>query len=156
MEGAGEILVLGTDADTEVRLPAALEMGADEALVFDDDVLARIDENPPDVWFESSGAAPAIEAAVDGVVAGGRVICNAIGDGPWDVNMRRVAYDSIQIRGRWGGDSDTIPAAVEAIQNDQLHVSEIITHTLPLTEWERAFELLEDKQGIKILLDPSP
>lgn len=155
MDDAGDILVLGAGDDADVRLPMALEVGADEALVFGDDALERIDENPPDVWFESSGAAPAIEAAVEHVKPGGRVICNAIGEGPWDVNMRRVAYDSIQIRGRWGGDSDTIPAAVEAIQAGDLKMSDVITHTYPLSEWEDAFELLENKQGIKVLLDPS-
>lgn len=155
MEGASTVTVLGTEADEPLRLPTALDVGADETLVFGDETLEAIDENPPDVWFETSGAPPAIEAAVDHVAPGGRVICNAIGDGPWNVDMRRVAYHSIQIRGRWGGDSDTLPSAVEAIQNGELHVDDVITHTLPLADWERAFELLTEKQGIKVLLDPS-
>lgn len=155
MEGASSVVVLGTEADESVRLPAALEMGADEALTFGDEALSRIAADPPAVWFEASGAAPAIEAAVDHVAPGGRVVCNALGNGPWDVDMRRVAYESIDIRGRWGGNSDTLPDAVDAIRAGDLHVDRIVTHTLPLSEWERAFERLESGDGIKILLDPS-
>lgn len=155
MAGASSVVVLGTEADEAVRLPAALEMGADEALVFGDEALSRIAADPPAVWFEASGAAPAVEAAVDHVAPGGRVICNALGNGPWDVDMRRVAYESIDIRGRWGGDSDTLPDAVDAMRAGDLRVDRVVSHTLPLSEWERAFEMLERKEGIKILLDPS-
>ncbi|MCT9098046.1 zinc-binding dehydrogenase [Haloarchaeobius sp. HME9146] len=155
MDGASSVVVLGTDADVDVRLATAETMGADETFVFGEEALAAIEAEPPTVWFDTSGAPPAIEAAVDHVAPGGRVVCNALGDGPWNIDMRRVAYHSIQIRGRWGGDSDTLPAAVEAIQAGDLHVSDIITDTLPLTEWETAFERLREKRDIKLLLDPS-
>lgn len=155
MDGASSIVVLGTEDDSAVRLPTAEEMGADKALVFGDSALKEIDENPPSVWFETSGAAPAIEAAVDHVADRGRVVCSGLGDGPWNVNMRRVAYSSLKILGQWGGEDAYLEPAVEAMQAGQLDVSAIITDVVPLTQWRKGFEKARSQSGIKVLLDPS-
>lgn len=155
MDGGSPITVLGTEADTTLRLPTAERLGADETRVFGDDVLDEISENPPSVWFETSGAPPAIEAAVNHVAPGGRVIVTGLGGGPWNVNMKRVAYKNIEIRGQWGGSDATLEPAVEAMIAGDLNVSEIISDTFPLAEWEAAFEKARSQDGMKILLDPS-
>ncbi len=100
IDGASHITMIGGPGDEKLRLPTALEMGADEALVFSEETLEKVSENPPPIWFEASGAAPALEAAVEYVERHGRVVVSGLGDGPWNVNMRRVAYDSIKILGR--------------------------------------------------------
>jgi len=154
MDGASSITVLGTENDADVRLPAAAEMGADETLVFGDDALAAIDEDPPSVWFETSGAAPAIEAAVDHVAPGGRVVCSGLGEGPYDVDMHRVAYRNIDILGRWGGDDGYVEPAAAAMRSGDLMVSRIVTDVAPLTDWQDGFELARSQRGIKVLLEP--
>ena len=154
MDGASPITVLGTEADTSLRLPTAGRLGADETLVFGDEALEAIDENPPSVWFETSGAAPAIEAAVEHVAPGGRVVTTGLGDGPWNVNMQRVAYENIDIRGQWGGSDATLEPAVQAMIDGELDISEIISDTFPLSEWEAAFEKARSQDGMKILLEP--
>lgn len=155
MEGASAVVVLGTESDSAVRLPAARRLGADDVFVFGDDALASLAEDPPSVWFETSGAAPAIEAAVDHVAPGGRVACTGLGDGPWNIDMRRVAYENIRVLGQWGGKDGYIEPAAEAIQSGQLNVAEIITDTVPLSEWQDGFEKARSQSGIKVLLDPS-
>jgi len=155
MDGASSVTVIGTGADSDVRLPMAERMGADETLVFDDSALEEIDDDPPSVWFETSGAAPAVEAAVDHVADRGTIVSSGLGDGPWNVDMRRVAYDSLQILGQWGGEDEYVEAAAEAMQSGELDVAATITDTVPLSQWREGFETARSQSGIKVLLDPS-
>ncbi len=154
MDGAGHITVLGTDADATTRLPAALELGADKTATFCDTALTSIEDHPPDVWFETSGAAPAIEAAADYVASGGRIVVSGMGSGPYNLDMRRVARRNITIRGRWGGKNEYVEPAADAMIAGDLNVSTIISDILPLADWETGFELARSAQGIKVLLEP--
>lgn len=154
LDGAGNITVIGTEADADVRLPLAERLGADQTVVFDDTSLAAIAERPPDVWFETSGAAAAIEAAVDHVAPGGRVICSGLGDGPWDVDMQRVARRNLSIHGQWGGDSSYVEPAAQAMLDGDLDVEELITDIYSLSDWENAFEQARAGRVGKALLEP--
>jgi 2-desacetyl-2-hydroxyethyl bacteriochlorophyllide A dehydrogenase len=154
-EGAAHVTVLGAPGDEVIRLPTALEIGADEVALFGPASLAVLEgERAPSVWFEASGAAPAIEAAVAHVARRGRVVVSGLGEGPWNVDMRRVAYESLQILGRWGGAQGYLEDAVELMQSGQLKMSALISEVMPLSEWEAAFVKVRRKEGIKILLDP--
>jgi 2-desacetyl-2-hydroxyethyl bacteriochlorophyllide A dehydrogenase len=155
LEGAAHVTVLGAPGDEVLRLPTALELGADQvALLRPESLAALAGENAPTTWFEASGAAAAIEAAVRHVARRGRVVVSGLGEGPWNVDMRRVAYDSLQILGRWGGAQNYLEDAVAWMQSGQLKMSALISEVMPLSEWRAAFAKVRRKEGIKILLDP--
>jgi alcohol dehydrogenase/L-iditol 2-dehydrogenase len=155
IEGAGHITVLGGPDDEILRLPKALEMGAEEVMPFGPEALEKIKgENAPPVWFEASGAAAAIEASVECIANNGRISISGMGSGPWNVNMWRVAKSSIKILGKWGGNGNYMDDAVELIRSGKLKMSAII-EVMPITKWKEAFRMLRRKEAIKILLDPS-
>jgi len=155
IDGASHITMLGGPGDEVLRLPKALEMGTDEAVLLGEEALAKLKDNPPSVWFEASGAATAIESAVEHVAPGGRVVLSGLGEGPWNVNMRRVAYRSIKILGKWGGNQAYLQESVDLMRSGKLKMSATITDVMPLTRWRQAFEKARRKEGVKILLDPS-
>jgi len=155
IEGASHITMIGAPGDVALRLPKALEMGTDEAVVFSEDVYEKIDENPPSVWFEASGAAAAVQAAAEHVARGGRIVCSGLGDGPWNINMQRVVYRSISIFGKWGGNQSYLTEAIERMLSGELKMDATITDIMPMTGWKEAFEKAHRQEGIKILLDPS-
>ena len=155
IDGASYITMIGAPGDTALRLPKALEMGADEAVVSSEEVFRKIDENPPSVWFEASGAAAAIQNAAEHVAKRGRVVCSGLGDGPWNINMQRVVYQSISIFGKWGGNQPYLTEGIQRMLSGELKMSATITDIMPLAEWKAAFEKARRKEGIKILLDPS-
>ena len=155
IEGASHVTVLGAPGDEQIRLPKALEMGADEALLFGEEALQKIsDEGAPAYWVETSGAPPAIEAAVNTVAKGGRISVTGLNEKPSTVDMARVAYNSITLFGCWGGSVNYIPDGAELIRSGDIKMKALITHVLPLVEWQQAFEMLRTKQAAKILLDP--
>jgi threonine dehydrogenase-like Zn-dependent dehydrogenase len=156
IEGASHITVLGGPGDEKMRLPKALELGADVAEPFSDEAVAKLQgDGAPRCWIEASGAAVAIEAAVESVSYGGRVAVSGIGKGPWNVNMWRVARRNLLVKGQWGGREEYVGQSVDLIRSGKLKMDSLITATVPLTEWEKAFDLLRMKEGIKILLDPT-
>lgn len=154
IDGASHVISLGAVGDEAVRLPTAETMGADETLLFGDAALERLKEFAPQCWIEASGAAAAIEAAVECVGPGGRICIGGLGRGPWSVNMARVAMKSLRIQGAWGGSLKYIPESVGLIRSGQLKMSAPLS-VMPLTQWQDAFAMLRRGEGIKILLDPS-
>lgn len=155
MVGASPIIVPGTEEDTDVRLPAAKNMGADEGHVFNDSTLDKISDAPPAVWFETSGATPAVEAAVDHVQHSGRIICSGLGSGKAEIDTSRIAYENLQITDRLRGNEEYLDSAIDDVSSGELKISEVITNTFPMTEWRQGFEKARSKQGIKVLFDPS-
>ena len=156
LEGAGHVTVLGAPGDEKVRLPKALEMGADAVGMFGEEELAKlVGENAPTCWFETSGAPAAAEAAVDHVQRGGRICLSGLGEGRANLDTPRISYNNIKLLGVWGGNESYIPESAQLMRDGKLKVSATITATMPLTEWREAFAKLRAKQAIKILLDPS-
>jgi threonine dehydrogenase-like Zn-dependent dehydrogenase len=154
IEGASHVVAVGAPSDGDQRLPTTLAMGADEVLVHGKEAIERLREFAPQCWIEASGAPVAIATAVACVARGGRIAVAGLGRGPWDVDMARVAYNSITIRGQWGGNQEYIPEAAELIRQGKLKMSTPLS-VMPLTQWREAFDLLRGQQAAKILLDPS-
>ena len=40
------------------------------------------------------------------------------------------------------------------LMDQGMRPSRIVTHTLPLSQWETAFDLFEAKQAVKVILQP--
>ena len=154
VDGASQVVAMGAPSDREKRLPIALAMGADQVLVHNNAAIERLREFAPQCWIEASGAPAAIATAVACVARGGRIAVAGLGHGPWDVDMARVAYNSLTIRGQWGGRQEYIPEAAELIREGKLKMSAPLS-VMPLTRWREAFDLLRSQQAAKILLDPS-
>jgi alcohol dehydrogenase/L-iditol 2-dehydrogenase len=156
LEGAAHVTVLGGPGDEKVRLPKALEMGADEAVPFGEEALAALTgEEAPDCWFETSGAPEAVAAAASHVKPRGRIAVSGLGRGLASVDMARVAYRNIHIYGVWGGNEDYIRESAELMLEGKLKVASIVSAVMPLTQWREAFAMLRAKEAVKIVLDPS-
>jgi 2-desacetyl-2-hydroxyethyl bacteriochlorophyllide A dehydrogenase len=154
IDGASHVIAVGAASDETCRLPAARAMGADETLVHGEAAIERLRDFAPQCWVEASGAPTAVESAVECVSKGGRIAVAGLGHGPWNVDMGRVAYNSITIRGQWGGNQEYIPEAAQLIRDAKLKMS-VPLSIMPLTEWCEAFDMLRRQEAVKILLDPS-
>jgi len=154
-DGAGKVTVIGAQRDARLRLPTAKELGADEVLQFSEDLSEHLSgDNAPHNWCECSGAPAALKLAVDCVRYGGRVVESGISAGPWDVDFWRLARCNLTIRGMWGGSEDYVFTGIDMIRAGTLSIKRLITHVMPLAEWEEAFRMLRGGEAIKILLVP--
>lgn len=149
------VYALGTERDLEYRLPLAKKMGAYKTMVFGEEALKEIRELRVSKWMEASGAAAAVEAAVNTVEPFGIVTSPGMGKGPWNINVVRMTFNNITLRGQWGGSTvEHMMEYTKWMQEGRLDIKPLLS-TMPLTQWRQAFDMLRVQQGVKILLDPS-
>ena len=152
------VIVLGTNAD-EARLEKAAQIGAD--FVFNiqtADTLTTIREMTnglgADVVFECAGAAPSAQHCLDLVRRQGRYAQVGLFGKPIAWDLEQVCYKELKV----SGSNATVPSAwrkaVALLATGQVQVGPLISNVMPISEWQHAFNLFEQRQGHKIILTP--
>ncbi|MGZ8474685.1 MAG: L-threonine 3-dehydrogenase [Candidatus Limnocylindria bacterium] len=159
-KAAGASLVVATDTEA-YRLELARTMGADVALdASQPDTLGRVREltgnDGIEVVLEMSGAAPALDQALEMVTRGGRISLLGIFSEPVRVDLsERVIQQGIRLYGIYGRRMyDTWERTQTLLRSGALDVSPIITHRLDLADWEQGFELIASRHAGKVVLTP--
>ena len=159
--GASPILVAGTAADG-MRLALAERLGADVTVdVTQVDLAAKAGELTAagfDLVFEATGSPPAIQQSLNLVKRGGQVVLLGIYGAPAELDptpMVRASKNLISAYGYGGAYTEaTWKRALGLLASGRIDVEPIITHRLPLTRAEEAFQLALQKQAAKVLLIP--
>jgi threonine 3-dehydrogenase len=108
------------------------------------------------VVLEMSGAAPALEQALDVIDRGGRISLLGIFSEPVRVDLsERVIQQGVRLHGIYGRRIyDTWERTQALLRSGALDVSPIITHRFDLADWERGFELIASRHAGKVVLLP--
>jgi L-iditol 2-dehydrogenase len=157
---AGKLLMIGTSADSETRMPLAEKIGVDVLLQADKDDIVSVVNNltngkGADIVIEASGAPAAIRSTPHLVKKLG-TICQIGLTGleqisfPWDTAAKKACkliFNMSTAFTCWD-------RAIGMMAAGAIDASLLISDVFPLTEWEKAFEKVESKQAIKALLIP--
>jgi len=157
--GAGKILVSGRH---ENRLEVAKNLGADVTV-------NERKENPVDkameltsglgvdIAYEATGNPKAVEQAVSMTKKGGKVVLVGVHSKPLErFNIHNVVSNEKIILGCWTHTSSTWDLALSLLSTGKVKADPIITHVLPLEEFEKGFNLLRTREAIKVLMKPNP
>ena len=154
-----QALVIGTNTD-EARLDLAQQLGADEVLIVGRDdlqssVAERTDGFGADVAFECSGAGPGAQTALELVRHRGRYVQVGLFGKPvlWD--LEQVCIKEVQVQGTFATVASSWRKALALLRAGQLQTAPLISHRLPLEEWQQAFDLFERREGVKIVFSPN-
>ena len=157
-EGA-TVIVTGTNMDAE-RLAMAKRLGADYTInVQEEDAVAKIRELTgsygADVVFECAGAQSSIDACFDYVRRMGKYTQMAMfGGRKMAIDMDKMVVKEIRMIGvqsqRWTSWDKT----VKLLAAGKVQLEPLATHEFGLSEWEKAFETFEKKEGIKVVMYP--
>lgn len=158
--GARAALVTGMNGDEALRLPAARAMGIDYTVnIEQEDVVQRVAEltggQGADIVVEASGAEPAIAQAFDLIKIDGKITGIGLSGKdtiaiPWNLAMKKAARLSCSFSTTW----TSWERALAMLASGAIHVPPLISATMPLSDWEQAFERLTRLEAIKILLKP--
>jgi L-iditol 2-dehydrogenase len=158
--GARSVVITGTDRDEKVRLQVARKLNIDYAVnVQEEDVVQKVKELTDgvgaDLVIEASGAAPAIQQAFDLIRINGRVCGLGItGEKavpfPWDTALLKAAEVNFSASSNW----TSWTRALSILSSHRITVDDLITKTLPLSQWKEAFDLLRRLEAVKVLLIP--
>jgi threonine 3-dehydrogenase len=135
-------------------------MGADLALdgadpATDERILIATNGDGIEVVLEMSGAPPALEQALRVVARGGRISLLGIFGEPPTVDLsERVIMQGLRLYGIYGRRIYDTWERTQALLRGGLDVTPIITHRLPLDEWEQAFDLIASRHAGKVVLLP--
>jgi threonine 3-dehydrogenase len=155
---AGASTIIATDI-SEYRLQLARAVGAD--LAFNPQaenpeiIFERTDGEGVDAALEMSGHASAIHLCFEYVKNAGRVSLFGIPSAkvPLDI-AKEVIFKGIRVYGITGRRLFDTWYRLAGLFRGGLNIRPILTHTLPLTEFERGFELIHSGQCGKVVLVP--
>ena len=153
-----DTIVAGTAADAD-RLDAARRFGAAavvdvqhqdlNALVLDHTRGRGVDHS-----FECAGHESSVRACLESLRPLGRhtqvAICGR--DIPFPID--RVFYKQLTVTGSICYTADTWRRMFEIFAAGRIQLRDLISHTLPISEWRRAFDLCLERRALKVLMYP--
>ncbi len=158
--GAREVLIVGAPPDAGLRLDTARQLGFEQIVnIGDTDPVERCLELTggigADLVIECSGAPAAIAHTFQLVRKWGTICAIGLtGRKPvqidWDAAMARNATLYLNVSTEYSSWDKTI----WMVHQGHIDVRPLITHQLPLAEWERGFEALERMEALKVVLEP--
>ena len=157
---AGATHLIATDKLVH-RLQAARSLGA--TVVFQaadgqevaDVIGATANRRGVDVAFEAAGDNEAVEAAIEAVRPGGRVVLVGI---PADDRTAFTASTArrkgltIKLSRRM---KHVYRRAIRLVESGMVDVRSVVTHRYPLEEIDQAFSVAEKREGLKVIIQPS-
>jgi len=151
-------IVAGTAADRE-RLEAARRFGAAAVVnVESDDLAGTVREATAgrgvDVAFECAGHPASVRGCLESLRPMGRHIQVAICGRDINFEIDRIFYKQLTIAGSVCYTANTWARMFELFAARSVTLADVVSHTLPITDWRHAFDLVSNRQSLKVLLYP--
>jgi L-iditol 2-dehydrogenase len=151
-------IMCGTSQDGN-RLALARRFGADVTVnVETTDLIALLDDltgaQGADVFLECAGAPAAARMGLAATRRGGQYTQVGLFPAPFELSFDLIAYKELKVTGSLGQRWSSWQRSLSLLSRNQVDTRSLVSHMLPLTEWRQAFRLFEEKQGLKIVLEP--
>ncbi|MCY3904871.1 MAG: zinc-binding dehydrogenase [Caldilineaceae bacterium] len=155
----GQVVMIGTETDG-ARLELALTLGADEVLMVGSDdiqkaISTRSDGLGADVAFECSGAGAGAQTALELLRHRGRYVQVGLFGRPVTWDLEQVCVKEVQVQGTFATVSSSWQKALALLRSGLVRTGPLISHRLPLSDWQLAFELFERREGVKLVFTPA-
>ena len=108
-----------------------------------------------DFVIEMAANQGAMDQAFDMVRMRGTVVTIGSFNGPITFNpFFKMTRREIKLQSMMGRTWDSWRRTVQMIEKDQIDLKPLITHILPLEEYQRGFEMVKGHELMKVLLQP--
>lgn len=156
---SGAIVVVGGTAADADRLKTAERLGARAVVRADEPGAAeRLRELTGgalfDVAYECSGAAPSADACVRALKRMGSYVQIGLYGKPVPFDHDLALKKELTIHTGFTAAKSTWRRALRLLEYGMVDLKPLISAKLPLAEWEKGFDLLLRKEGLKVLLEP--
>ncbi len=155
--GASHIIAVDIN---KKRLEAAIEFGADLALMAGEDIRAKLLKSPgglADFVIICAGADEAIETALKSVDRGGTILFFAPKEPgeTYPMPLFDLWRDNITLVNSYASPPADTLAAIELIGDKRVTVEDMVTHRLPLDEAAEGFRLVSGAtDSLKVIIEP--
>lgn len=156
--GASDIVVVGTDGD-DSRMEIAKKLGATLTINSSKQdpvpvIMAMRDGYGADLVVDAAGFSPTLKLSLDVVRPCGQINKIGWGPGPVGFSLDQLISKAVALQGTFSHNWDVWEKCMVLMGEGTVDLNDIITHELPLDQWHKGFELMESKEGLKIVLTP--
>ena len=154
---AGARHVVITDL-SEYRLGLAKKLGADRCVNVARESLEDVQKELSmtegfDVALEMSGAPAAFQNILDNIGHGGKIAVLGIPSADYAVDWEKIIFNMLTIRGVYGREMYETWYKMAVFIESGLDLAPIITHRLPIDEFQHGFDVMEQGDAGKVVLD---
>jgi len=157
LAGAAKIALVGAAGD-DMRLELAKSLGADVCVnaATEDarEVLKDFGNGAgAHLVIDTAGVAPALDLSLDLVRPFGQITKIGWGEKPVGFSLDRLLQKSATLKGHFSHTFDVWERVIELMADGKLDISPIITHEMPIEDWEKGYEMVENKTALKAVLN---
>ncbi|MEM1277894.1 MAG: L-threonine 3-dehydrogenase [Pseudomonadota bacterium] len=154
---AGARKVAITDLN-ETRLALARQLGIDYTVNVREESIAQAMPRMGltegfDVGLEMSGAAPAFRDMIDAMNNGGKVAILGIAPTAFEIDWNKVIFKMLTLKGIYGREIFETWYKMIAFVQGGMDLTPLITHRLPIDDFEAGFTAMRDGSAAKVVLD---
>lgn len=151
-------IVAGVSGDEE-RLAAAMRAGAAAVInVGKEDLQGAVKEytngRGTDVALECAGVGASVRGCLGALRPMGHYTQVAICGGDVNFPIDLIFYKQLSLKGSVCYTANTWRRMMEIYATGEISFADLITDKLPITDWEKAFDLCKSKQAVKVLMYP--
>lgn len=151
-------VVAGVHQD-ESRLQAALALGADVAInVKKDDLVEAVNTLSrgygADFAFECAGDAGSLQQCIGSLRKMGTCVMLGLHGRPMTIDPDVIVYKQLVIHGSISHNWTTWDRTMAILAEERVNLRPLITHRLPLADWQEGFRMVEERIGLKVILLP--
>ena len=106
-----------------------------------------------DVGLEMSGSAQALNQMIDNMIMGGRIALLGVHPGEAQVDWNKIVFKMLHLKGIYGREMFETWYKMTALVQGGLDISPVITHRLPVEQFQEGFELMGAGKSGKIVLN---
>jgi len=142
----------------DYRLDLAEKLGATKTVnVLKQDISAVMKElnmtEGFDVGLEMSGNPTAFTDMLDAMNFGGNVAILGIPPAETSIDWTKVIFKGLKLKGIYGREMFETWYKMSSMLQSHLDISEIITHTFPVDDFQDGFEIMKSGKSGKVILD---
>ncbi len=158
LSGAGEIVAIGTEGDDK-RLEIAKEFGTTIVMnSIKDDPLKKIkslgDGYGAALIVDTAGSSETLKLSMDAVRPAGQITKIGWGTKPVNFSLDPLLAKSVTLKGHFSHTWDVWEQCLTLMDKNMVDLERLITHELPIDQFEKAFEMVETKEAVKVVLIP--
>lgn len=160
LAGAAKIILVGQSVGRAVRAKVGLAYGATHWLENDhgEDIPAKIlkiaGDEGVDCVIDAVGHPSILPEALDIVKSEGIVVRAGMSDRPVAQSINMMTLKAVKVLGHMGYDTECWRNCIRLAAAGKLDLNTIVTHQLPLEDWEKGFRMSIDNSAAKVVLIP--
>ena len=106
-----------------------------------------------DIGLEMSGSEAALDQMIDSMLMGGNIALLGLPSDPINLDLSKIIFKALNLKAIYGREMFETWYKGLALIDSGLNVKNVITHSFHYTEFEKAFQLLNEGKAGKVVLN---